>query len=213
MSFWDMLDTILLGPLKLVFEIIFSIVYQLVDNAGLTIFILSITINVLVLPLYMCADKMQEKARLKEEKLKKGVTHIKNTFSGDEKMMMLQTYYAQNKYSPLSALSGAVSLLLEVPFFMAAYQFLSKVSLLSGSSLGPIKDLAKPDSLIKIGTFSVNVLPILMTVINIVSSYLYLDGAPLKSKIQLYAMAGFACRSSFLLDFKQRIFTCKKYLL
>ena len=137
MSFVEILDTILLGPLKLVFEVIFSIVYQLVDNVGLTIFILSIVINVLVLPLYMCADKMQEKARLKEEQLKDGVTHIKKTFSGDEKMMMLQTYYKQNNYSPLSALSGATSLLLEIPFFMAAYQFLSNLFILDGASLGP----------------------------------------------------------------------------
>ena len=163
MSFGAILDTLLLGPLKLVFEVIFNIVYQGVGNIGLTIFLLSMTINVLVLPLYMCADKMQEKARKKEEELKEGLTHIKKVFSGDEKMMMVQTYYRQNNYSPLSALSGAVSLLLEIPFFMAAFQFLSKISLLNGASLGPIDNLAKPDRLISIGSFSINVLPVLMT--------------------------------------------------
>ncbi len=191
MSFWSILDTIFLGPLKMIFEVIFNIAYELTGNVGLSIVLLSLAMNILVLPLYMCADRMQDEARVMEAKLHGGISHIKKTFKGDERMMMLQTYYKQNHYSPLSALNGSVSLLLEIPFFMAAYQFLSNATILSGVSLGPIADLASADAMIKIGGFAINVLPILMTVINIVASVLYLKGAPLKSKIQLYAMAVF----------------------
>ena len=147
--------------------------------------------NILVLPLYMCADRMQEMAKQKEASLHDGIVHIKKTFSGDERMMILQTYYKQNKYSPISALNGSVSLLLQIPFFMAAYQFLSNLSILDGASLGPISNLANPDALIKIGMVTINLLPILMTIINIISSVLFLKGATIKSKIQLYAMAIF----------------------
>ncbi|MBO5254172.1 MAG: YidC/Oxa1 family membrane protein insertase, partial [Clostridia bacterium] len=92
-------------------------------------------------------------------------------------------------YSPLSALNGSVSLLLEIPFFMAAYQFLSNLDILNGVSFGPIADLSQPDGLIRLGALSINFLPILMTLINVVSSTLYLKGFPLKMKIQLYGMA------------------------
>lgn len=191
MSIGTILETLLIGPLKLVFEIIFSIAYESIGHPGLAIVALSLAMNILVLPLYRQADAMQEKARRVEEKLHDGVAHIKKTFSGDERMMILQTYYRQNHYSPLSALNGSVSLLLEIPFFIAAYQFLSHLSLLEGVAFGPIGDLSSPDGLIVIGGLHVNFLPILMTAVNMVSSAIYLKGFPMKTKVQLYAMAVF----------------------
>ncbi len=191
MSFFSILETLFIGPLKLIFEVIFSVANTFVGNPGLSIIFLSLVMNILVLPLYRRADAMQEAARDIENKLNKGVTHIKKTFTGDERMMILQTYYRQNHYKPTDALHGSVSLLLEIPFFMAAYQFLSHLEILNGVSFGPIKDLSAPDGLIQIGGFAINLLPILMTSVNVISSALYLKGFPLKTKIQLYGMAAF----------------------
>ena len=191
MSFFEILETLFIGPLKLIFEVIFGLANRFVSNPGLSIIFLSLAMNILVLPLYRRADAMQEAARDIENKLNKGVTHIKKTFSGDERMMILQTYYRQNHYKPTDALHGSVSLLLEIPFFMAAYQFLSHLEILNGVSFGPIADLSAPDGLLKIGGVAINVLPILMTSVNVISSALYLKGFPLKTKIQLYGMAGF----------------------
>ncbi len=191
MSIMQILETLLISPLKLVFEFIFSIAYESIGHPGWAIFALSLAMNILVLPLYRQADAMQEKARQVEEKLHDGVAHIKKTFSGDERMMILQAYYRENHYSPLSALNGSVSLLLEIPFFIAAYQFLSHLALLEGVSFGPIQDLSAPDGLIVIGSVHLNLLPILMTLVNMVSSAIYLKGFPTKTKVQLYAMAVF----------------------
>ena len=191
MSFITIIETLLLGPLKLLFEIIFQLANRFVNHPGLSIIFLSLIMNILVLPLYKRADAMQEEAREMDAKLHKGVTHIKKAFSGDEKMMILQTYYRQNNYKPTDALNGSVSLLLEIPFFMAAYQFLSHLELLSGASLGPIADLGAPDGLLSIGGITINLLPVAMTLINVISSAIYLKGFPLKTKIQLYGMALF----------------------
>ena len=191
MSFWSILETIFIGPLKLVFEYIFYFAHAVVQHPGLAIVALSLAMNILVLPLYRRADAMQEAARDVENKLARGVAHIKKAFSGDERMMILQTYYRQNHYKPTDALKGSVSLLLEVPFFMAAYQFLSSLSVLEHSSFGPIADLSLPDGLIVLGGLTINALPVLMTLINVISSAIYLKGFPLKTKIQLYGMALF----------------------
>ncbi len=191
MSFLSILETVFIGPLKLVFEIIFNMAHRATNHPGLAIIFLSLIMNILVLPLYKRADAMQEQSRDVEARLQKGVRHIKKTFSGDERMMILQTYYRQNHYKPTNALKGSVSLLLEIPFFMAAYQFLSHLGILDGVSFGPIADLGAPDGLLTIGSISINLLPVLMTAVNILSSALYLKGSPLKTKIQLYAMALF----------------------
>ena len=191
MSFVYLLESVFIGPLKLVFEVIYSLAMRFLGNQGLSIVALSLAMNFLVLPLYRRADAMQEQARDTENKLSRVATHIKKTFSGDERMMILQTYYRQNHYKPTDALRGSVSLLLEIPFFMAAYQFLSGMYILDGVSFGPISNLAKPDGLLSVAGVTINVLPVLMTAINVISSAIYLKGFPLKTKIQLYGMAAF----------------------
>ncbi len=191
MTFLSVLEAVFIGPLKLIFEIIFEFANRFTDHPGFSIIFLSLVMNILVLPLYKRADAMQEATRDIEAKLNRGVAHIKKTFKGDERMMILQTYYRQNNYKPTNALNGSVSLLLEIPFFMAAYQFLAHLEILNGVSLGPIKDLGSPDGLIVIGSVAINLLPFVMTLINVISSALYLKGFPLKTKIQLYLMALF----------------------
>ena len=191
MTIGNILESLILGPLTILFECIFELANTLVHNPGLSIVALSLIMNILVLPLYKRADDMQEEARQTETKLQKGVAHIKKHFTGDERMMILQTYYNQNNYKPTHALKGSVSLLLQIPFFMAAYNFLSNLADLQGASLGPITNLGAPDGLLVIGGLSINLLPVLMTLVNVISSAIYLKGFPLKTKIQIYGMALF----------------------
>ena len=189
MSIWEILRTLTVGPLELAFEFLFSVAYKLTHNLGLSIFVLSMVVNILVLPLYNRADELQEEEREKQKSMDKWIRHIKKTFTGDEKMMMLQTYYRQNDYNPIFVLKSSVSLLLQIPFFIAAYNFLSELTLLKGASFGPIANLGAEDAMFMIGSFPINVLPILMTVINIVSGAIYTKGSPVKLKLQLYGVA------------------------
>ena len=95
MTFWAILDTLLFKPLELLFEVIYTVAYRVIGNPGFTIIVLSLLMNFLVLPLYKRADAMQEEQRNTEMRLRKGVAHIKKTFRGDERMMMLQTFCAE----------------------------------------------------------------------------------------------------------------------
>ena len=184
-----MLYQFLIGPLELIFETIYGIAKLLFGNPGLSIFFLSLTMNILLLPLYKRADAIQEEERQITKRLAPWVGHIKKTFSGDERYLMLQTYYRQNHYKPFYTLRGSLPLLLEIPFFLAAYHFLSHLPELKGTPFGPIKDLGAPDGLLTIGSLTVHVLPILMTLINAVSSAIYTKGLSRRDKIQLYGMA------------------------
>lgn len=189
MSFGTILYTLLIRPLELVFEVIYSIANGAIANPGLSIIALSLAMNFLVLPLYMRADALQMEEQEREKKLSRWTTHIRKTFKGDERLMMQQAYYREVHYKPIYALKGSFSLLLEIPFFIAAYHFLSHLELLKGVSFGPIADLGSQDALIHVGGISINLLPVLMTTINIVSSLIYSKGSPLKTKVQLSAMA------------------------
>jgi len=182
----NILDGLIIKPLKLIFEIIFSLSFRITDgSAGLSIVFLSFVLNVLLMPLYKKADEMQNKENEIQKSMKPDVDFIKKVFSGDEQYMMLQTYYRQHNYKPIYALRSSVSLLLQIPFFMAAYSFLSNLTEFENTAFGPIIDLSMPDHLF----FGINILPVTMTIINIISCIVYTKGKPLKSRIQLYLMA------------------------
>lgn len=189
MSVLSGLYTLIITPLELLFEVIFTIANRIIGNEGLSIIFLSLAVNFLVLPLYKRADELQAEERDIQAKMASVIKHIKKTFKGDERFFMLQEYYRINHYKPIYALKSSVSLLLQIPFFIAAYNLLSGMQSLNGMSFGFIRDLGQEDTLFMIGSFPVNVLPILMTLINIISGVIYTKGHPLKAKIQVYGLA------------------------
>lgn len=189
MSFLTAVYRLVIGPLDLLFDVIFSLANTRIHNPGLAIIFLSIAMNIIVLPLYKRADEMQAKQGLIEKELAPWVKKIKKTFRGDEQYMILQTFYRQNNYKPTDSLKGSVSLLLQIPFFIAAYRFLSGLELLKGVSFGPITDLSAPDAMLTVAGITINLLPIIMTIVNVVSGAIYTKDMSVKSKVQLYVMA------------------------
>jgi len=184
------LYTVFIAPLELLFEVFFNFFMKGFNNYGLAIIGLSLVITVITLPLYHVAEKIQQKERDDRKRLESGIRRIKETFKGDERFMMLSTFYRQNNYHPAYVLRGSVGLLIQVPFFIAAYHFLSHLQQLHGSSFYFIEDLGKPDQLLSFGTMRINLLPILMTIINIGSGIIYTQGFAFRDKAQLYGMAG-----------------------
>ena len=189
MSVSHFLYQLLIGPLELLFEVLYAAAGHILHNSGLSITVLSLAVNILVLPLYNRAETVQREERELEKRMEPGVRHIRRTFRGDERFMMLQTYYRQNGYSPVHALKGSLPLLLQVPFFIAAYRFLSGLEELRGMPFGPIADLGAPDGLLRLPGLTLHALPLAMTLINLVSCVIYARGHSRKEKIQLYGMA------------------------
>ncbi len=187
---WRFISNLAITPLTYIIEVVFGIFSRLLGNYGLAIIGVSLAVQILVLPLYKRSDEIQAKERAKQKSMEKWVKHIRRTFSGNERFMMISAYYKEQNYKPFYALRSSVSLLLQIPFFMAAYGFLSNLQCLDGYSFLFLRDLLKPDALFRIGGFTVNIMPILMTVINIASGLIYAKDLPLKDKIQLFGMAG-----------------------
>ena len=136
MTFLSALYTLILSPLELLFEVVFTVANRIIGNPGLSIIFLSLAFNFLVLPLYKRADELQAEERDIQAKMASRIKRIKKTFKGDERFFMLQEYYRINHYKPIYQLKSSISLLLQIPFFMAAYRFLSHRAILQGVSFG-----------------------------------------------------------------------------
>lgn len=189
MAFLSVLYTIIIYPLVQIVGGAFIFAQRLFDITGLSVIFVSVVITILCLPLYDIAEKWQKIERDTQTRLKSGVDRIKSVFKGDEQYMLLTTYYRQNHYHPMMALRSSFGLLIQIPFFMAAYSCLSTLPMLQGESFLFIRDMGKPDALFSIGSFSVNILPIAMTAINCAAGAVYTKGFSLREKMQIYIMA------------------------
>lgn len=185
----SLLHTIVIYPLYLIIEVIYRLFLKLSSNQGVSVIGVSVGITLLCLPLYAVAEHWQQVERDVQKKMKDGLDRIKKTFSGDERYMMTQTFYKQHHYQPIMALRSSFGLLIQIPFFMAAYQFLSGLEALKGVSFLFIRDMGAPDATFHIGSFAVNVLPIAMTLINMAAGIVYTKGLALREKIQVHGMA------------------------
>ena len=103
------LYTLIIYPIELLFDVVFTVAYRLLGSSGLAIIFLSLAVNFLVLPLYKRADELQAEERAVQEKMAQGIKHIKKTFKGDERFFMLQEYYRINHYKPIYALKSSIS--------------------------------------------------------------------------------------------------------
>lgn len=181
---------IIIYPIELIIESAYAFFNTVIlHNHGFAILGISFLISLLCLPLYRKAELIQEKEHLIKKKMSKRIASIRKHFKGDEQYMILSMYYRENHYHPIMALRSSLSLLIQIPFFIAAYSFLSHFELLKGESFFIIRDLGSSDMLLSIGTLKVNILPIIMTLINIVSGIIYAKGFPIGERLQLYIMA------------------------
>jgi len=185
----NIIYTIFIFPIEQIIELCYVFVYRILNNPGLSIIGVSFAVSIFTLPLYFMAEKYQAAERNIQNKMKFMVDNIKAISSGDKRFMLLSAYYRQNNYHPLYSLRTSISLVILIPFFIAAYHFLSYLEIIRGFSLGPISDLGKPDSLLVMGNNSLNILPFLMTLINCASTYVYTKGLEIREKIQLYGIA------------------------
>lgn len=176
-------------PIEVFIETVFTISEKMIPSVGYAIVFVSLAVQLLALPLYRRADELQEEERNRQKSMRPVISHIRKTFHGDERIMMLTTYYRVEGYHSYYQIRALLPLLLQIPFFIAAYHFLSNCPALDGAAFYFLRDLSKPDAIIQVGGFTVNVMPIAMTVINIASGILYSKGLDFKDKLQLYVTA------------------------
>ena len=192
-----MIYSIIIEPIEMIVGWVYSFFINKFTFLGIigAIYGVSMVINFLALPLYNVADSLQEKERKISKKLEYRVKRIKKGFRGDEQFMMLSEYYRQNDYHPLYVLRSSLSILIEIPFFIAAYHYLSNLESLNNTSYYFLDSLGAPDHLLSFAiggiAVTINILPIIMTAINFISGYIYTRDATTRDKVQLYAMGIF----------------------
>lgn len=184
------LYNIIISPIEIIIDYVFTLFSCQFFHLGplVCLYAISLVVNFLSLPVYRYAEKLQKDTSAKIKKLENGEKRIKKAFKGNERFMMLQEYYRQNNYRPLERLKSSMAIIVELPFFIAAYHYLSGATHLKNSVFWIISDLSSPDALLHLSLFgqsvTVNVLPVVMTAISIISTVIYTKGSTKRDKIQ-----------------------------
>ena len=186
----DILYNVFIFPIEQIIGLLYVFSLKIFKDPAWAILGVSVGVNIIILPLYYMAERYQHIEWELQKRMKPDVDDIKSAFSGNERFMRLSAYYRQNGYRHLYSLRSSISVFIQVPFFIAAYHYLSHLEIIQGIAFGPIEDLAKPDALLKFNNIAIHILPVVMTVINLASGAVYAKGLPSKDKMQLYGMAG-----------------------
>lgn len=175
----------ILSPFIFIIKQVFLFSYDLTGNYGIAIILLSFAISSLLLPVFIFIEKAKKKDDIIKNKMKPLIEEIKRVYKGQERFYYIKTINRQHNYNSLKALIPILSLLIQIPFFIAAYQFLEGFEPLKGVSFVFIPDLSKPDGLFGL----INILPIIMTLVNILTAYYYTRNGNITELKQMLILA------------------------
>ncbi len=182
----NILYLLFIKPIETVLSFLFSTYVRLTGSYGLSIILLSLSVTTIMFPLFYIAEVWKRKEQAVEKRMKHRLAYIKKYFTGQKRYCMIKATHRLEGYTAASSFRTSFGLLIQIPFFFAAYHLLSHYEPYRGVSWLFIKDFALPDGLL----WGLNLLPIAMTVINIVSSSIYMKGSRPKDIVELYVMAG-----------------------
>ncbi len=181
----NIFELIFIFPLRFLMEFVLKESVGVIGSVGGSILILSIVVNTVLLPLYYLAEKWQNKERDVQRAMAPRLAEIKNSSKGEVRYNLTAELYREHGYHPVKSLRTSFGFLIQVPFFIAAYTLLSHNPLLEGSGFLFLNDLGSPDGIIDVGFLHINLMPLLMTLFNLISSLIYAKNLTVGEKAKL----------------------------
>lgn len=177
----------MLNPLIRFLTFIFTGAYSITNNYGLSLLALSIIVNLILLPVYMPLERWKKRKALEQAPMKKELEAIKRAYKGRERYFYTRAVHRRHHFHPIESVILSLGLLIQIPFFLAAYQMLSHYSALEGVSFWFIGNLGASDGAMQFAGIPINILPLIMTALNILSSFLYTEES--SERIPLWVLA------------------------
>lgn len=175
----------LLTPFTFLISVIFEQAWILTGNYGISLIIVSFCITAGTAPLYVLADKWKNSETSLKNTMFDDLESIKTHYSGNKRFYLTKAAHRIYGYTPWHSLRTSFGLLIQIPFFFAAYEVLSHFKGYSGVSFLFVTDLASPDGLLG----GINLLPFIMTIINLLSAFYYSNSISIKRNQSLIIMS------------------------
>jgi YidC/Oxa1 family membrane protein insertase len=171
---WFWLRWICLGLFHLL-----AFIKTLVPSWGLAVMVLSLAVNILMLPLSRIADRFQQQVNETEARLAPELQRIKKNYKGEEQAAKILALYKTERVHPLYSLKSMMGVAVVIPVFIGAFDMLAENIHLLNTGFLWIADLSRPDDLFQLPFrlpffgAEFNLLPFLMTGLSVVASALH----------------------------------------
>ena len=176
---------IIITPIEKFLNFCIGPLYGVTGNYGISLILLSLLVNIILVPLYHLADKWRTEEKDIQKRMSVEIESIKKYYKGEKRYFQIKAVYRRYGYNPLYALRVSLGFLIQIPFFFAAYHFLSNYNNLNGASFLFIKNLGAPDGFL----FQLNILPLIMTLLNVASGVIYSRNMTGSEKVQLHGLS------------------------
>lgn len=170
-------------------EYILEFFYSFSNNYGISIVLVSFSVMLILLPFNWISEKIIFFHKIKMKKIQAELNEFKNLKNKKEKYYYTKEIYKKNNYKSYYSLISLSGLVIQIPFFLAIYVLLIDYPLINEVSFGLIKDLSKADELIRFNSFSINLLPFVMTLVNVIATFFSNKNINKKEKIQLLVVS------------------------
>ena len=148
----------LFRPIGQLISWLLSKMYAIIPNYGLVVIVFAFLIKLLLNPLTV---KTFESTR-KMQSLAPEINKIKEKYKNDPQKMsraQMELY----KSSGANPMGGCLPMLIQIPILVSVFSiFRSKIEFRGAPFFGWISDLSVPDTLVELGGFPINILPVLM---------------------------------------------------
>ncbi|HUH43698.1 MAG TPA: YidC/Oxa1 family membrane protein insertase, partial [Treponemataceae bacterium] len=177
--------TILLWPFTTLITKVFEFSFFLTGNYGISLILVSFFITLITAPLYILADKWKAEELTLKNKMAQSLQSINTHYTGSKKFYLTKTLQKIWGYTSLHSFKTSFGLILQIPFFFGAYEALTHYSGYQGVGFLFLQDLSKADSLF----FGLALMPLIMTLVNILSAAYYSRSFSWHKNKSLYIMA------------------------
>jgi membrane protein insertase Oxa1/YidC/SpoIIIJ len=181
----NVLRLVFVDPIIFLLRFLFTEFYHFTQNYGVSLILMSFSVTLITTPLYYLAEHWRRIEMRVQGKMSRELASIRAHYEGQKRFYLTRNVHRLHGYSPLLSIRASFGLLVQIPFFFAAYLYLSHFEGYAGVGFLFLEDLGRPDGLLGV----VNVLPIVMTLINIASAFAYTRSFSLKGNGSLLFMS------------------------
>ena len=168
--------------------VLVTIYQKLPFGWGLSILLFSILFKVCTLPVNMLLNSTQRKVSYIQALIEPELDKIKASYHGKEAHEKFMEVHKKHGISPFYTLKPLLFTLVPIPFLIAIFNALGEMDPIAGHSFLWIDNLAHPDAIFHfkfhiplIGN-QINLLPILMTIFNLVAVFFHRNIVATKKK-------------------------------
>lgn len=157
-----------LFPIEYLLRVVFTLLIDVSNSYLFSLILLALLVYIATKPLAYFANKTSLSERDISSILAPQIQKINKSTNGVDAHAAIGRLYARYNYHPIYAIRSLVPLLVQLPFLAAAYYMLGNFEGIEGKVVPLIGDLASQDAIL-LG--KVNLLPLLMTFINLLALY------------------------------------------